>query len=107
MSLVSTSAHTRLFWSAQRSDRLSRSGPPSFGVTSSFQAGDPYPIYLAEGHGSHVTDIDGNEYIDFHNGFGSMAVGHAHPKVTEAIVKTARSGTQFATTTETAVKFAE
>ncbi|MBK5229258.1 MAG: aspartate aminotransferase family protein [Actinobacteria bacterium] len=86
-------------------DRAETSMP--FGVTSSFQAGDPYPIYLAEGHGSHVVDIDGNDYIDFHNGFGSMAVGHAHPKVTEAIIKTARSGTQFATTTETAVRFAE
>ncbi|MBA2313064.1 MAG: aspartate aminotransferase family protein, partial [Actinobacteria bacterium] len=31
-----------------------------FGVTSSFQAGDPYPIYLKEGHGSRVTDVDGN-----------------------------------------------
>ncbi|MDQ3951898.1 MAG: aminotransferase class III-fold pyridoxal phosphate-dependent enzyme, partial [Actinomycetota bacterium] len=52
-----------------------------FGVASSFQAGDPYPIYLTGGRGSTVTDVDGHTYVDFHNGFGTMAVGHAHPKV--------------------------
>ncbi|MFM7069131.1 MAG: aspartate aminotransferase family protein, partial [Actinomycetes bacterium] len=49
------------------------------GVASSFQVGDPYPIYLRRGHGAHVWDADDNEYFDFHNGFGTMAVGHAHP----------------------------
>ncbi|MGH2693777.1 MAG: aspartate aminotransferase family protein, partial [Actinomycetota bacterium] len=78
-----------------------------FGVASSFQASDPYPIYLVSGRGSRVTDIDGNEYVDYHNGFGSMVVGHSHPKVREAIERAARSGTHFAATTETAVDFAE
>jgi glutamate-1-semialdehyde 2,1-aminomutase len=78
-----------------------------FGVTSSFQAGDPYPIYLARGAGSRVFDVDGNEYIDYHNGFGSMAAGHAHPKVRAAIEKAAANGTHFAATTEDAVLLAE
>lgn len=78
-----------------------------FGVTSSFQAGDPYPIYLAEGHGSTVTDIDGNRYIDYHNGFGTMVVGHSHPKVRAAIERAASNGTHFAATTETGVLVAE
>ena len=78
-----------------------------FGVTSSFQAGDPYPIYLKEGHGSRVTDVDGNTYIDFHNGFGTMVAGHSHPKVKEAIEKAAATGTHFAATTEAAVLLAE
>jgi glutamate-1-semialdehyde 2,1-aminomutase len=78
-----------------------------FGVTSSFQAGDPYPIYLASGAGSTVTDIDGNDYLDFHNGFGTMAVGHAHPKVRAAIERAAATGTHFAATTETGVLVAE
>jgi glutamate-1-semialdehyde 2,1-aminomutase len=51
--------------------------------------------------------VDGNEYIDFHNGFGSMVVGHAHPKVAEAIEKAARTGTHFAAPTESTVLFAE
>jgi glutamate-1-semialdehyde 2,1-aminomutase len=78
-----------------------------FGVASSFQAGDPYPIYLSSGAGSHVTDVDANTYVDYHNGFGSMVVGHAHPKVREAIERAAATGTHFAATTETGVAFAE
>src|SRR3954470_23368569 len=77
------------------------------GVGSSFQAWDPYPVYLREGKGSRVIDVDGNDYIDFHNGFGCMVVGHAHPKVAEAIEKAARTGTHFATPTEATVRFAE
>ena len=52
---------------------------------SSFQAGDPYPIYLARGPRLDVWDVDGNEYVDSHGGFGCMVVGHAHPKIVEAI----------------------
>src|SRR6187455_3559368 len=65
--------------SAALFQRASRTMP--LGVASSFQAGDPYPIYLTHGKGAEVWDVDGQEYVDFHNGFGSMAVGHAHPKV--------------------------
>lgn len=86
-------------------ERAARSMP--FGVTSSFQAGDPYPIYLASGQGSRVTDVDSNTYIDFHNGFGAMAAGHAHPAVRAAIEKAAATGTHFAATTEDAVLLAE
>jgi len=77
------------------------------GVGSSFQAGDPYPLYLQRGRGSHVWDVDGHEYIDFHNGFGCMIVGHAHPKVAEAIERAARNGTHFAAPTAATVEFAE
>ena len=77
------------------------------GVGSSFQAGDPYPLYLERGQGSHVWDVDGNEYLDFHNGFGCMVVGHAHPKVAEAISRAARTGTHFAAPTAATVEFAE
>jgi glutamate-1-semialdehyde 2,1-aminomutase len=77
------------------------------GVASSFHSNDPYPIYVARGKGSRVWDVDGNELVDFHNGFGTMLVGHAHPKIVEAIERAARSGTHFAATTEVAVDLAE
>ena len=77
------------------------------GVASSFQAGDPYPIYVAKGNGAHVWDVDGNEYLDFHGGFGCNVVGHTHPKIVEAIERAARTGTHFAATTETTVAFGE
>ena len=60
------------------------------GVPSSFQAGDPYPIYVARGQGSQVWDVDGNQYVDFHGGFGVDVAGHAHPKIVEAITRAAR-----------------
>jgi glutamate-1-semialdehyde 2,1-aminomutase len=94
-----TPASRRLF---ERAERVM-----PYGVASSFQANDPYPIYLREGRASRVWDVDGNEYVDFHGGFGTMAVGHAHPKVVEAIERAARTGTHFAVTTETTVGLAE
>jgi glutamate-1-semialdehyde 2,1-aminomutase len=86
-------------------DRAEKAMP--FGVTSSFQAGDPYPIYLVSGNGSRVVDVDGHSYVDFHNGFGSMVVGHSHPALRAAIERAAASGTHFAATTEAAVLLAE
>lgn len=77
------------------------------GVASSFHAGDPYPIYVARGQGSHLWDVDEHEYLDFHGGFGVNVVGHAHPKIVEAIERAARTGTHFACTTEVTVALAE
>ncbi len=76
------------------------------GVASSFQAQAPHPIYIVEGRGSRVVDLDGNEYSDFHNGFGVMVVGHAHPMVAAAIADTATKGTHFAAPNEAAVRVA-
>ncbi len=78
-----------------------------FGVVSSFQKMQPYPVYLTRGRGSHVWDQDGQEYLDFHCGFGAMVVGHAHPRIVEAISHAASRGTHFAVTTEEGVAFGE
>jgi glutamate-1-semialdehyde 2,1-aminomutase len=76
--------------SAKLHQRAVRSLPK--GVASNFQANDPYPVYLARGKGSKVWDVDGTEYVDFHGGFGVNVVGHAHPKIVEAIRKVADRG---------------
>ncbi len=55
------------------------------GVSSSFQAVPPYPLFISHAQGSHIWDYDGNEYADFHLGFGSLLVGHAHPVLVEAL----------------------
>ena len=77
------------------------------GVASSFQDQAPHPIYIVEGHGSKVVDLDGNEYSDFHNGFGVMVVGHAHPTIAAAIAATAPKGTHFAAPNASAVRVAQ
>jgi 4-aminobutyrate aminotransferase/(S)-3-amino-2-methylpropionate transaminase len=43
------------------------------------------PAWIAEGHGALVTDVDGNTFIDLTGGWGCLAVGHSHPRVTAAI----------------------
>jgi glutamate-1-semialdehyde 2,1-aminomutase len=96
---------TRTPRSAELFQRATRTLP--FGVVSSFQKMQPYPIYVTRGKGSHIWDQDGSEYLDFHCGFGAMVVGHAHPRIVEAIHEAASGGTHFAVTTESAVRFGE
>jgi glutamate-1-semialdehyde 2,1-aminomutase len=79
----------------------------SGGVASSYQLRDPWPIYLERGAGPRVWDVDGNELYDFHNGFGSMIQGHAHPAIGRAVAERYGKGTHFAAPTEDAIAVAE
>jgi glutamate-1-semialdehyde 2,1-aminomutase len=58
------------------------------------------PVYIENGQGSKVYDIDGNEYIDYVMSWGPLILGHAHPEVIEAIQRTAAKGTSFGAPTE-------
>src|SRR5579862_759402 len=64
-------------------ERAKKSLP--LGVASSFQAVPPYPLFISRAEGSHIWDYDGNEYADFHLGFGSLLVGHSHPVLVAAL----------------------
>ena len=77
------------------------------GVASSYQMRDPYPIYFTHGKGSRVWDVDGREVSDFHNAFGCMVQGHAHPAIVEAVQKRMELGSQFALPTEDSIIVAE
>ena len=77
------------------------------GVPSSFQENDPWPVYIERGSGAQVWDVDGNEYIDFHNGFGVMCIGHANPRVVAAVKQRVELGTHFAAPTEGSIGVAE
>ncbi len=77
------------------------------GVSSSWQTSPPHPIYVSRGLGSRVWDIDGNEFVDYHNGYGVMVVGHAHPKIVEAVGKRIGLGSHFAQPTEDALVVAD
>ena len=70
------------------------------GVASSWQASPPHAIFIDRGDGSRIWDIDGNEYVDYHLGYGAMVVGHAHPAIVEAIQRQASRGTHFAQPTK-------
>ena len=77
------------------------------GVPSSFQVNEPWPVYLERGVGSKVWDVDGNEYVDFHNGFGVMVVGHANPVIGDAVKARIDLGTHFAAPTDGSIVVAE
>ena len=77
------------------------------GVASTYHARDPYPVYFTHGKGPHIWSVDGQEIADFHNGYGCMVQGHAHPVIVEAIQKRAPLGTQFGLPTEDAIIMAE
>jgi glutamate-1-semialdehyde 2,1-aminomutase len=77
------------------------------GVTSSWQITVPQPVWLSHGEGSKVYDVDGNEYVDLHGGYGVMLAGHAHPAVVEAVRTQVGRGTHFAQPTENALLVAQ
>src|SRR5918992_5629590 len=83
------------------------SGVMPGGVPSQFQKNDPWPVYVERGRGARVVDVDGNEYLDFHNGFGVMCVGHANPVVAAAVKARMDDGTHFAAPTEGSITVAE
>jgi len=91
--------------SAERFERALKVMPG--GVPSSFQQNDPWPTYIERGDGARVWDVDGNEYADFHNGFGVMCIGHANPKVGAAVKARVDLGTHFAAPTDGSIVVAE
>lgn len=65
------------------------------------------PIFIDHASGSKIFDVDGNEYIDYVGSWGPMILGHCHPKVVEAIQKTAASGASFGAPTAHETQLAE
>jgi glutamate-1-semialdehyde 2,1-aminomutase len=77
------------------------------GVTSSWQITAPQPVWLSHGRGSKVYDVDGNEYVDLHGGYGAALAGHGHPAIVEAVRGQVARGTHFAQPTEDALVVAD
>jgi glutamate-1-semialdehyde 2,1-aminomutase len=77
------------------------------GVTSSWQITVPQAVWLSHGRGSKIYDVDGNEYVDLHGGYGAALAGHAHPAIVEAVHSQVGLGTHFAQPTQNAVAVGE
>src|ERR1700722_10538332 len=67
----------------------------------------PYPIYARSGSGCRITDVEGEERVDFLNNYTSLILGHAHPDVTKAVQRRAALGTAFTMPTPEEVELAE
>lgn len=76
------------------------------GTTRTTTYFDPYPLYIDRGAGCRVWDVDGTERIDMLGNYTAMILGHAHPKIVEAIGKQAARGTGFAAANPVEVQLA-
>src|SRR5438132_9744270 len=65
------------------------------------------PIFIERGEGAYLYDVDGNRYIDYVGSWGPLILGHAHPRVVEAIEQAARKGMSFGAPTELESELAE
>jgi glutamate-1-semialdehyde 2,1-aminomutase len=79
------------------------------GVSSpvrAFKAVGGTPIFIREGHGCIVNDVDGNSYIDYVASYGPLIVGHANPRVVAALRDAIGRGTSFGAPTEAETQLA-
>ena len=67
----------------------------------------PFQIYTDHCQGSHKWDVDGNEYIDYSSGHGSLMFGHAHPTLVEAVSAQVAKGTHYGTEHPLSLEWAE
>lgn len=72
-----------------------------------FKAVGGTPIFVKSAKGPYLQDVDGNRFIDYINSWGPMILGHAHPKVVEAIIEKTKLGTSFGMPTEIETEIAE
>jgi glutamate-1-semialdehyde 2,1-aminomutase len=86
-------------------ERAGRRTP--LGVHSNYRFVEPYPLYVHEAKGVTLWDADGNAYLDFNMGFGSLQSGHAHPKLVEALSEQLASGSVYGYESEVAPGVAE
>ncbi|MBD3878512.1 MAG: glutamate-1-semialdehyde 2,1-aminomutase [Quinella sp. 1Q5] len=72
----------------------------------SFNSVDSNPPFISHGKGSHIFDIDGNEYIDYVGSWGPLVLGHAHPRVVAALSRQIARGTSYGAPTLLETKLA-
>ena len=77
------------------------------GVSGNGKFFSPYPVFMDRAEGATITDVDGNVYVDLAMGAGPMLLGHAHPRVLEAIREQAARLTNPVMPFQLAVEYAE
>jgi len=80
------------------------------GVSSpvrSFAAVGGEPFFVGRAHGAHLVDTEGREYLDFVQSWGASILGHAHPRVVEAVQRAAADGTSYGAPTTREIELAE
>ena len=65
------------------------------------------PFFVARGEGAYLVDTDGRRYVDYVQSWGASILGHAHPKIVEAVQRAAGNGTSYGAPTAREVELAE
>ena len=95
-----------------RSEQIAREAEQHLpgGVNSpvrAFRAVGGHPVIIQSAQGCHMLDVDGNRYVDFVGSWGPMILGHAHPRVLEAVTRAAQSGLSFGATSAGEIELAQ
>ena len=78
------------------------------GVQGEGRGATPYPLFMTRAQGSRIWDVDGNEYVDFHNSFGAVLLGHNDARINAAVVRAMREhGVSFSAANPLEVELAE
>jgi glutamate-1-semialdehyde 2,1-aminomutase len=101
MAKLDTTQSERLFSRAQKVIPGGVNSP-----VRAFRAVGREPLFIRSAAGAHITDADGNTYIDYVGSWGPMILGHAHPVVIEAIREAAARGTSYGAPTELEIELA-
>src|SRR5262245_47816376 len=65
------------------------------GITHDSRYLKPFPLYISHAEGAHKWVLDGNEFIDYWIGHGSLLLGHNHPNVVSAVTEQLSRGTHY------------
>ena len=77
------------------------------GINSPVRFYDPYPFFVKKADGSVIWDVDGNEYIDFCNGYGALLLGHRRKEILSAVLSQLKNGTLYCAPTDIEVELSE
>jgi glutamate-1-semialdehyde 2,1-aminomutase len=90
-----------------RAERVIPLGSQTFSKSRVVYPANAAPLFVTHGKGSHVWDVDGNEYVDFVNGLLPVILGYDDPDVTEAAIAQVKRGVTFSLATELEIELAE
>lgn len=77
------------------------------GVDSPVRAFKPHPFFVERAQGSHIYDVDGNDYLDYCLAYGPLVMGHANPHIIEAVEKQLEKGSTYGVPSEKEIDLAK
>src|SRR2546426_2775208 len=77
------------------------------GINSPVRYYDPYPFFVKKADGSTIWDVDGNQYIDYCNGYGTLLLGHGRKEVINNVLSQLKKGTMYCAPTQIEVELSE